>query len=267
MQYLMDLDAKGYPLDRIAVQYSGYYTDNSPPATVGCAFIRRWNEKYEWPKLRSATVREFFTYLEKNHSEGLDKYRVAWPDWWSDGFGSAARETAAARSTQTELMANQGLLSMARLLGRRIPDSSTKRVQKINDALLFWDEHTLGAAESISDPLVENSMVQWSEKAAYVWEAVKDSHLLQEAGMGLVQSHIPRSDVSTICVINTLNWPRTNLVEVYIDHEIIPPGSAFRIVDTKGREVDTQASRSRADGTYWNLWCKDIPPMGISSIE
>ncbi len=262
MQYLKDLDTKNYPHNRIAVQYSGYYTDNSPPAIGGCNFIKEWNEKYEWPKLRSATAKEFFEYLEKNNSENLDVYRVAWPDWWSDGFGSAARETAAARSTQTELVANQGLLSMARLLGQQIPSSALKRMQKIIDALLFWDEHTLGAAESISDPLCENSMVQWSEKSAYVWEAVKDSHLLQEAGMGLIQSFIPRSNVPTICVFNTLNWPRTNLVEVYIDHEIIPLGSAFRIVDDHGRVIPVQASRSRVDGTYWNLWCKGIPPMG-----
>lgn len=262
MQYLNDLEIKEYPFDRIAVQYSGYYTDNSPPSTAGCIFIKDWNAKYEWPKLRSATVKEFFAYLEKNHAEDLDAYRVAWPDWWSDGFGSAARETAAARSTQAELMANQGLLSMARLLGRPIPDFALKRLRKINEALLFWDEHTLGAAESISEPLAENSMVQWSEKSAYVWEAVKDSHLLQETGMGLIQTHIPRSDVPTICVFNSLNWPRTNVVEVYIDHEIIPPDTAFRILDDKGREVAVQISRSRADGTYWNLWCEEIPSMG-----
>ncbi len=262
MEYLRDLDAKKYPYDRIAVQYSGYYTDNSPPSIVGNNFIKDWNEKYVWPKLRSATVSEFFEYIEANHSKDLDVHRVAWPDWWSDGFGSCARETAAARTSQAELMANQGLLAMSRISGRQIPKSTADRIQKINDALLFWDEHTLGAAESISDPLVENSMVQWSEKAAYVWEAVKDTHLLQEAGMGLMQSSIPRSDVPSICVFNTLNWRRTGLAEVYIDHEIIPHGSVFRIVDDRGRKIAVQASQSRADGTYWNLWCEDIPPMG-----
>jgi alpha-mannosidase len=262
MQYLKDLDEKKYSYNRIAVQYSGYHTDNSPPAIGGCDFIKEWNERYEWPKLRSATVREYLEYLESNHSEDLEKYRVAWPDWWSDGFGSAARETAAARIAQAELVASQGLLSMARLLGQKIPNSVSHRIQKINDALLFWDEHTLGAAESVSDPLVENTMVQWSEKAAYVWEAVKDTHLLQEAGMGLLQSLIPRSDVPTICVFNTLNWLRTGLVEVYIDHEIIPPGRAFKVVDKNGNKIAVQESRSRADGAYWNLWCKDIPPMG-----
>ncbi|MGD9347818.1 MAG: glycoside hydrolase family 38 C-terminal domain-containing protein, partial [Candidatus Aminicenantes bacterium] len=262
MKYLEELDAMNYPYNRIAVQYSGFYTDNSPPSIVGNTFIKEWNKKYQWPKLRSATAREFFEYVEANYSEDLIAYRVAWPDWWSDGFGSCARETAAARTSQAELISNQGLLAMAKISGQHIPKSTLERARKIKDALLFWDEHTLGAAESISDPLAENSMVQWSEKSAYVWEAVKDTHLLQEAGMGLMQSLIPRSDVPTICVFNTLNWPRTGLAEVYIDHEIIPPGSVFRIVDDRAYEVATQKSQSRADGTYWNIWCEDIPPMG-----
>jgi hypothetical protein len=52
------------------------------------------------------------------------------------------------------------------------------------------------------------------------------------------------------------------LLEVYIDHEIIPLDRAFRIVDDDGRRIAVQKLWSRADGTYWNLWCKEIPPMG-----
>jgi len=31
--HLADLDKKGYPFDRIGVQFSGYFTDNAPPST------------------------------------------------------------------------------------------------------------------------------------------------------------------------------------------------------------------------------------------
>ncbi len=262
MSYLESLGSREYPFERIAVQYSGYFTDNAPPSTVGCDMIRLWNEKYEWPKLRSATVREFPEYIKENHGDALPVHRAAWPDWWSDGFGSAALETATARKTQSHLIANQGLLSMAKLLGMSVPSSALARIHKIYDALLFWDEHTLGAAESISHPLVENSVVQWAEKSAYVWEAVKDVRILQESAMGLVQPHIPRVEVPTIAIYNTLNWPRSGVAEVYIDHEILPPGKAFRLIDAKGKEAYAQVSKSRADGTYWHLRAENIPPFG-----
>ena len=262
MRYLGGLETRQYPYDRIAVQYSGYYTDNAPPSTAGCDMIKQWNKKYEWPKLRSAAAREFMAFIQANHGNKLPVHRKAWPDWWSDGFGSAAQETAAARKTQVQLVANQGLLAMAKILGGAVPASTMTKVHKICNALLFWDEHTMGAAESVRQPLAENSVVQWAEKSAYVWEAAKEVRLLQEAAMGLLQPHIPRADVPTIAVFNTLNWPRSGTAEVYIDHQILPPGQAFRLLDEEGNEMFAQASRSRADGTYWHVQVKDIPAMG-----
>ncbi len=267
LKYLQDLEKKAYPLTRIAVQYSGYFTDNAPPSTAGCDFIQSWNQKYAWPKLRSATAREFFQYLEEEHGEQLPVHRVAWPDWWSDGFGSAARETAAARKTQMHLLANKGLFSLAVLLGEHMPLSGWLQMEKIEQALLFWDEHTMGAAESISDPQAENSIVQWLEKAAYIWEAVKDNRLFQEAAMGLIQHHIPREDVPSLAVFNTMNWPRSGLVEIYIDHEILPPGRKFSILDENSREIAVQAGKSRADGTYWYLWAQDLPAFGYKTYR
>ncbi len=90
------------------------------------------------------------------------------------------------------------------------------------DNLLFYEEHTFGAAESISDPLAENAQVQWGEKSAFAWTAVKDSALLREEAFGLVQSFLPRADVPTLAVFNTLNWPRSGMARVFIDHQILP---------------------------------------------
>jgi alpha-mannosidase len=80
--------------------------------------------------------------------------------------------------------------------------------------------------------------------------------------LGLVQPQLPRSEVPTIAVFNTLNWPRSGIVEVYIDHEILPPGKAFCLEDEEGKEAHTQVSRSRADGTYWSVQAQNIPPLG-----
>ncbi|MBN2245088.1 MAG: hypothetical protein JW755_04515 [Candidatus Aminicenantes bacterium] len=267
MKYLSSLEKKDYPFDRISVQYSGYFTDNSPPSTIVCDFIKEWNEKYIWPRLRSATAGEFMSYTDTHYEKNLPVFRTAWPDWWSDGFGSTSRETAAARQTQCELMANQALLSMASFMGSSLPKSVEAKIEKIRQALLFWDEHTMGAAESISDPLAENSMVQWAEKSAYVWEAFKENRLLQETALGLIQDHIPRHGNPSLAVFNTLNWERSGLIEVYIDHEILPPNQAFRIMDRDGREIAAQPSRSRADGTYWFIWAENIPALGYSVYQ
>ncbi len=267
LKYLDDLFGKGYPYDKIAVQHSGYFTDNSPPAMASCDLIRRWNEKYEWPKLKTAVAREFMDDIKAGKGAELPVYRAAWPDWWTDGFGSAARETAASRSTHAEMIANLGLLSMAKASGADLPEHIHDRIRVIQDALIFYDEHTFGAAESISDPMSENSQVQWMEKAAYVWDAVKNSRLLTETAMGLIQPYLSQGEKPTITIFNTLNWKRSGWLEVYMDNEILPRDKPFRIADSDGNTLPAQILRSRSEGNYWALWVEDIPALGYKTYE
>ncbi len=267
LNYLGNLDKQEYPFNSISLQYSGYVTDNSPPALSACELAKKWNEKYEWPKIKIAIANEFMQNIENNHSNDLPVFRAAWPDWWTDGVGSACRETGASRKTHAELIANQGLFSMAKLLGADIPQEINDDIEEIMDDILFYDEHTYGAAESISDPGCENSMVQWAEKSAYIWEAVKKSALLKEKAMGFIQPYLNKTETPVITIFNTLNWKRSGLTEVYIDHEILPANKEFRIVDDDNNEIPAQSLSSREDGTYWGIWVENIPAFGYKSYS
>ncbi|HPA44916.1 MAG TPA: glycoside hydrolase family 38 C-terminal domain-containing protein [bacterium] len=263
MGHLQQLERKGYPFDRAYAQYSGYQTDNSPPAMKECDLIREWNETYVWPKLRSATAHEFFEWIEKEKSEELPVYRVAWPDWWTDGFGSAARETAEARRIHVDMQVNETAMALAALLGTPVSLGATERIQEVQEQLLFYDEHTFGAAESIGDPMAENTMVQWGEKSSYSWHAVKTGGLFREEAFGLIQECVPRAEVPTVVVCNTLNWTRSGLVDVFIDHEMIPLHEPSRILDAEtGREVPAQRLRNRTEGSHWALWVENVPALG-----
>jgi alpha-mannosidase len=265
--YLQQLQANGYPYDRVSMQHSGYMTDNSPPSTFASDNIRRWNQLYEWPKLRTATVSEFLRWVEKEHGRDLPVFRAAWPDWWTDGFGCAERETAADRLTEANLIVNQGLLSMAQLFSASLPRPALQEIQSVADNLNFYNEHTFGAAESISDPLAENTQVQWSEKSSYVWQAVMQSRLLREAAMGQLQQFVPASREPCIVVFNTLNWARSGMHLLFADNQVLPKEKEFRIVDDQNRDVPVQLVQSRAEGNYWALWVRDIPPLGYATYR
>lgn len=262
--YLNKLEAKGYPYNKTAFQFSGYITDNSPPSIKACEIVKEWNEKYEWPKLKLSLASEFMIYLEENESGDLPVKKKAWPDWWTDGFGSAFNATKASRITHSNMIANMGILSMAKLMGATLPQGTNEAIISAFDELLFYDEHTFGAAESIRDPLSENSVLQWGQKSAYAWTAFKESSLIQEKAMGFIQQFIEKSDLPTIAVFNTLNWKRSGLVDVYIDHEILPLGKKFEIRDQNGNSIKAQRTSQRADGSHWLLWVPDIPPMGYA---
>jgi alpha-mannosidase len=265
--YLQKLEDDGYPYDRVNIQYSGYFTDNSPPSTFSSDNIRRWNEIYEAPHLRSATVHEFLQWTDTEYGTTLPVYRVAWPDWWTDGYGCAMRETAANRLTATDLIANQGLLAMAQSFGASLPQALRDQVHAVTDHLHFYNEHTFGAAESISDPMADNTQTQWSEKASYAWQGVMQSRLLREGAMGQLQPFLSPSHEPSIVVFNTLNWQRSGLHVVYIDNQVLPKERSFRLIDGSGTDVAAQIVSSRPEGNYWALWVKDVPPLGYRTVR
>lgn len=264
-KYLSSLEEREYPFDRVAFQFSGYTTDNSPPSTKACDIVKEWNAKYEWPKLKLALVSEFMAYVEKNHSDEIETKRESWPDWWTDGFGSAMKETKIARTTHTQMLATMGLLSMAQVSGANIPNQINTEVKNCFDNLLLYDEHTFGAAESITDPECKNSMDQWSQKSSYVWSANQQANLLREKAIGLIQPYVETPNEPSVTVFNTLNWNRTGVAEAFIDHDILPLDKECRIVDRKGNEIPAQIIRSRGEGSYWALWVNDIPAMGYAT--
>ena len=263
-RYLEDLQLRGYPYRRVAVQYSGTILDNSPPATRACEFIRDWNERYEWPHLRSSVASEFLRWVESEHGDELPVQRQAWPDWWSDGIGSAPREAAAARRTQDQLRAVEATLAAALLLGEPLPATVLARLQRIREQLVMYGEHTYGAAESISDPDCTNSQVQWAEKAAYVWDAVKDAAMLQEQALGLLQPHLQRADAPVLAVFNPRGAPLTGMVRVYIDHALLPRGRNFRLLDERGEAAMHQELEGNPDGTWHGVGVHDVPPFGAA---
>ncbi len=262
LSYLSQLEAKGYAYDLISIQHSGYLTDNSPPSTLASDMIRKWNEKYTWPKLKTASATEFFEVMETKHGSEFQVIRGSWPDWWTDGFGASAREVAATREAQSDLIATGAGLTMAALSGSRLPEKTSDQIEAINSALLFYTEHTVGYHASVSEPFHQNTMEQRAIKESYAWEASRKAKMLGEETMGILQGFVEREKDPSILVFNTLNWKRSGLLTVYIDHQILPRYTDFTITDQAGNLARAQAVEYRSDGTYWAIWADDIPAFG-----
>ena len=265
--YLTSLEEKGYPYDKVSLQFSGYVTDNSPPSTKVCDIIREWNEKYAWPKLRSALASEFMMYLDEQHGDDIPEARVAWPDWWTDGVASAANETKEVRNAHVKVGAITTLMAMGKLLGADLPPGYEKDLQEVNDNLLFYDEHTHGAAESVRDPLAQNTINQWGMKSAYAWDAAKQAAALEEKALAFIEPKLGRSDVPTIAVFNTLNWERSGMAQLFIQNAIVPEGADFTITDENGDVVHHQLIEQRQEGAYFNIWVEDVPPVGYKVLQ
>jgi alpha-mannosidase len=267
LNYLKTLEGKKYKYDEIAIQHSGYLTDNSPPSTSVSDLIRQWNEIFEWPKITTSTAESFFRNMERDHSDDFPVIRGAWPDWWTDGFGSAARETAATRKAAASLISNMGGLSMACMAGIQTPEETLEKIDLANNALLFYTEHTTGYSESVREPFSLPTMEQRAIKESYAWEANRRTASVGEDAAGLLQSIFSSEKEASLLVFNSLSWKRSGPATIYIDHQIIPRGSDAEIVDMKGSRVPAQVLSHRADGTYWMILLKDIPAFGYKKYN
>ena len=266
LRYLNELNEKGYEYDMVAVQHSGFLTDNSPPSIKASIMIKKWNEKYEWPKIKTSVVSDFFKEIEKKYGEDLIEIKAHWPDWWTDGIASGAREVAASRNAHVEIIAGQGGLAMAKLLGAKMPDGIKDRIFEANKALLFYGEHTFGAAESINEPYGESTMEQREIKESYAWEAYRRSKMINEEALGLLNGFISKEKGPSLIVYNTLNWKRNGLVTLFIDHQQVPLGKNIRLLDQEGNQYLAQIQKPWHGGSYWSVWVKDIPSFGFKKF-
>ncbi len=262
LNYLIDLDAKKYPFNEMAIQHSGYLTDNSPPSIIASDLIKKWDDEFEWPRLSTSTAETFFKDMERDHSSEFPVIKGAWPDWWTDGFGASARETAVTRIASSSLSAYEAGLSMAALAGVKLPDDITSSISLADNALLFYGEHTMGYSESVREPLSQATMEQRALKESYAWEANRRTASIGEVTMGLLQSKFYRDSLPSLLVFNTLNWKRSGLAKVYIDHQIVPQGKTAGIYDEHGNRLAVQPLQSRSDVTEWAIWLKNVPAFG-----
>ncbi len=143
-----------------------------------------------------------------------------------------------------------------------------KKIEHIKENIIFFDEHTVGAAESIQLPFSENSVKQWLQKGAYAWEAVKKETLLREEALARLQPYLHKADFPVIYIINPMGWDRSGSVELFIDSEVLPPEKKAQITDVStGEEIPAQLVNKRAEGAYWMLEVKDVPALGYKALK
>lgn len=167
LAYLELLSSEGYPWEVLALHFAA---DNYPPSSSLADLVRTWNEQENLPRLRISTNAEFFGRLQELHGDAFPEYQLAWPDWWSEGLGSAAYETALSRETHCRMLRLEKLLSR---LGE------TRDLWPLWESLLLFDEHTWGCSDMASQPYSFAARASWAYKAAHIYRAHDDARRLE----------------------------------------------------------------------------------------
>jgi len=260
--YLVKLEARGdYPYDMIAFNISAWTTDNCPPGRGLSDRVKEWNETYAYPKLRLATLRDFFGPFEAKYGAGLPVHKLGWPDYWTDGVGSTAFETGLNRVTHNELISAEKWSAAAAKLapGFRFPAGEVREAYEL---ATLYDEHTWGAYNSIDDPQSELARSQWTLKSAFAYEAREASRTLLRRGTEALARLISADGDYEFAVFNPLSWARTDVVRVTLPASPLREAKGkLRIVDRRlGSEAKFQVM---SDDTILVV-ARDIPSMGYA---
>jgi alpha-mannosidase len=251
LDYARELADRGYPYDMVQVRYT-VGGDNGPPDPALPDMVKAWNERYESPRLVIATSRQMFEEFERRHGASLPAFAGDMTPYWEDGAMSSAAETVATRT------AVQRLLQAETLWAMRDPASfpSGDFEAAWRQALLF-DEHTWGAANSISQPDNPEVKTQWDYKKSFALEADKASRVLLAKALaaGKNAAQPPgQAAGQAVAVYNTSSWPRTDLV--ILDAPLTKAGD--RVTDERGTPVPSQ----RLSTGELAVLAQDIPAFG-----
>ncbi len=174
LPYVDLLAGEGYPWRVLALHMAA---DNYPAFAGLPDLVRSWNEDSALPRLRISTNRAFFERMIEWHGKDFPAHRAAWPDWWSEGLGSAAYESALSRETHCRL---ERIEKLQEATGRR------QDLWPIFEDLLFFDEHTWGNQSSAVRPHAFDSRASWTLKSQYIYRAYDAARRLEvELGAAL----------------------------------------------------------------------------------
>ncbi|HEO71190.1 MAG TPA: hypothetical protein ENN80_07995 [Candidatus Hydrogenedentes bacterium] len=247
LDYLADLDAKGFPYDIVHVRYN-IGGDNGPPDPNLPGFVKGWNERYAYPRLILGTPTQMFRAFEQRYGDDVPRVSGDFTPYWEDGAASSALETIINRAAAERIVQAQALWS---ILDR--PGYSPDDVAAVWREAILYDEHTWGAHNSISQPECEFALGQWKIKQAFALEAERRSrnlmhHVLADVGAG--------GPVAAVHVFNTQTWPRTDVVVLPADWEL----AGELVKDAAGATVPSQ----RLSSGELAFLAEDVPATGAA---
>jgi hypothetical protein len=269
---------KPYPFDILQLRLQGAYCDNAGPNIAPAEVIRKWNEEWEYPRLRLATNADFFQAAEERLGDQLATHSGDWTDWWADGLGSAARLVGSGRRTQASIRSAQSLHTVADQLGAETGADLDADVDTVFGDLALFDEHTWGSAEPWEDTLEEwySGPRQWHAKSGFALSAEERTHDLIESGLERLGSRLTLGNRTgaLVVVFNPTMAERTDLASVFVPASRFAPSKGFGVIDlVSGERVpcttvapDPDRDRRRSRGQDLTFLAAHIPPFGYRAF-
>ncbi|MEX0904253.1 MAG: glycoside hydrolase family 38 C-terminal domain-containing protein [Balneolaceae bacterium] len=243
-----------------AIMIYGAYVDNALiPEDADATIIEKWNDEFEYPKLVTASDADFYDYIDENFSDDLKTYRGGAGAYWEDGAASTSKATKKVQKAQEMLpMAETAAIFSSMLMPRY--SYKSELFSDIWKNILFYNEHTWGAFNAISQPDREFVTRQWEIKENYANKADLSTCTVLTRSLNRV-SQLFKVSGSTVFAYNWQPRVRTNPIEL----ELNAGEYLYDLEQEKPVEYDVIYEK---DGyRKIRFIAKDIPAMGYKGYE
>ena len=240
----MESERIAYPYDFFVMSWA--MADNTPIDVDLPEAVRSWNEEYAYPHLVIAGTKTIMSAIEKKYGDKIPVMRGDFTEYWTDGFGSAAKQSGMNRNSKERLVVADTLRSML------APGGAMARAD-FDEAwrcVVLGSEHTWCFADPNRQPITNDIL---KVKFGYFQQAEDRSKELLARALGPVAA----KEAPMVAVFNTLSWDRSELVTLSTEQS----KSASGVRDEDGNVMPSQ----RLSTGELVFLAKDVPALGAKN--
>lgn len=270
-----DVARAPYELDVLHLRVQGAHADNAGPSIVPATIARRWNERWAFPRLRSAINSDFFDHVAEHYHDRLAVHEGDWTDWWADGLGSGARPLGYVRRAQSALRTAETLHTLA-------GTDASERIDAAYDKVALFNEHTWGAANPWEDAeeAGDSGGLQWTRKSSGAYDAQDDAADLLQAATRRFAAALSRAPsqagtLASFAVFNPGTATRTDVVRTFLPRDVVPVDVPIALVDARTgtrlahheEYVDPDDWPTRPIGRHLHAVLPDLAGLGYVRLD
>lgn len=247
--WIKSIDRPDYPCD--AIYGNGAFWDNESVTARFIDVAAEWNKTWAFPQIIVTPTKDYFEYVEKNFAQALPVFHGDLGSYWEDGAASSALETGQVRVAKAMLNAASKWCALASAADAKIAYPREAFAKAWEDAI-YYDEHTWGAAGSISAPKSEQTVKQWEYKAAYATRARDEAVALYERDtIGKADAVSKKGEFVTVS--NACSWAR--------DIRVVVPDPGAHLV-AKNAVDGREAPSWNMNGRVLVFTAEQVPALG-----
>ena len=219
----------------------------------------KWNAEWAYPRMENSGFHDALETIRQQCGDDIPTFRGDGGPYWELGAGSDARYVAMERENEARGASAEKLSTIASLIDPRIAVDKPA-LDDMWTNMILMDEHTWGSWYSVIDPDTVEAKKQLAVKDSYAIRAQASVDSLACAGMATLSNSIS-AGTNSLIVFNTLNWPRSGLVEFDLEkkQELADPSS--------GSPIPLQLVRQLPDVNHVRFEAENIPALGYKVYQ